>query len=155
MGMTGLMQWFPVAATYYLPGGTIPVARAFHKWEAILAVLAILTWHMYHTVIKKLNTSIFTGVMTIEDMEEEHPQELAYLEAASAAVDNRSWPVLIEVPLEEEKEPEPVSPPAEETKVPEPVAPSMEETKSSEPVAPIVEQDQDESENLKPAGDDE
>jgi cytochrome b subunit of formate dehydrogenase len=149
MGITGLMQWFPVATTYYLPGGTIPVARAFHKWEAILAVLAILTWHMYHSVIKKLNTSIFTGVMTMDEMEEEHPQELAYLQAASAVVDSRSWPMLIEVPLEDEKEPEPVTAPAEEAKTP------VEETQSSEPAAPAVEQKMDDTENPKAAGEEE
>jgi cytochrome b subunit of formate dehydrogenase len=154
MSITGLMQWFPVATTYYLPGGAIPIARSFHKWEAILAVLAILTWHMYHTVIKKLNTSIFTGVMTLEEMEEEHPQELAYLEAASAAVDSRSWPVLIEVPLEEEKESVPEAPPVEEVKMAELVSSPVEEAKSSEPAAPAVEQKMDDTEDPKTAGED-
>jgi len=152
MGLTGLMQWFPVATTYYLSGGSIPIARSFHKWEAILAILAILTWHMYHSVIKKLNTSIFTGVMTMEEMEEEHPQELAYLQAASAVADNRSWPVMIEVPLEDEKEPEPVVPPVEEVKTPEPVSSPAEETNNSESAAPAVEQKKDDTENPKTAG---
>jgi cytochrome b subunit of formate dehydrogenase len=138
MGLTGIMQWFPVATTYYLPGGAIPVARTFHKWEAILAVLAILIWHSYHSVIKKRNTSIFSGLMSIEDMEEEHPQELAFLRAAAAAVNNRSWPTLIEIPLEDEHDPEPPAPavevaqPAAETAAPE----APQETDSSTPVEP-------------------
>lgn len=100
MGITGLMQWFPIVVTDILPGWAIPVARAFHRWEAILAVLAIVTWHFYHTVIKKLNLSIFTGNMSLEEMEEEHPLELAYLEKAAAALGSKTWPVIVEIPLE-------------------------------------------------------
>ncbi len=117
MGATGLMQWFPLQVTQVLPGWVIPVGRALHKWEAILAVLAILTWHFYHTMIKTRNFSIFTGKMTIKQMEEEHPVELAYLEKAAAAVTSRTWPVVIQFPLEEPK-PEPkvqVKPSAKET----------------------------------------
>jgi len=156
MGMTGLMQWFPIAATYYLPGGVIPVARAFHKWEAILAVLAVLIWHTYHSVIKKRNTSIFSGLMSIEDMEEEHPQELAYLRAAAAVANNRSWPVMIEIPLEEEKAPEPVSlPPAEEKKAPETANLPVEEKKVPEPVSPPVEENPKDIADPKAAGEEE
>lgn len=86
MGITGVMQWFPVFVTRWLPGSSIPIARAFHSWEAVLAVLAILTWHMYHTVVKTMNKSIFNGIMTEEEMLAEHPAELKYLEQAAAAL---------------------------------------------------------------------
>ncbi len=85
---TGFIQWFPMFITRWLPGAVIPIARAFHGWEAILAVLAILTWHAYHAVFKHFNKSIFTGYMTEEEMREEHPAELEYLERA-AAIHNR------------------------------------------------------------------
>jgi formate dehydrogenase subunit gamma len=102
MGVTGIIQLFPAQLTMILPAGwVIPVGRILHRWEAILAVLAILTWHFYHSVIKKLNLSIFNGNMSIEEMKEEHPLELAYLEQASAAIQNRFWPVEIEIPLED------------------------------------------------------
>ncbi len=98
MGATGIMQWFPAQLTAILPAGwIIPVGRALHRWEAILAVLAILTWHFYHTIIKTLNLSIFSGNMTIEQMEEEHPLELAYLRQAAVAIHNKLWPVEIEI----------------------------------------------------------
>ncbi len=87
MGLTGLMQWFPTVTTKVLPGVAIPVARAVHSWEAVLAVLAILTWHFYHTVIKHFNKSIFTGYMTEEEMRHEHPAELEYLLKAVAALE--------------------------------------------------------------------
>ncbi|NOY98288.1 MAG: hypothetical protein GXP40_03650 [Chloroflexi bacterium] len=90
MGITGVMQWFPVLITRWLPGSAIPVARAFHSWEALLAVLAILIWHMYHTLIKTVNKSIFTGIMTEKEMLEEHPAELKYLERAAAALERQA-----------------------------------------------------------------
>lgn len=108
MGVTGIIQWFPAQLTEILPAGwIIPVGRALHRWEAILAVLAILTWHFYHSVIKTLNLSIFNGNMSIEQMEEEHPLELAYLQQAAAAINNKLWPVEIEIPLDHLPDEEP------------------------------------------------
>jgi len=100
MGFTGLIQWFPAEFTSIFPAGwIIPVSRSLHRWEAILAVLAILTWHFYHSIIKTLNLSIFNGNMSMEQMEEEHPLELAYLQQAAAAIHNKLWPVEIEIPI--------------------------------------------------------
>jgi len=106
MGTTGLMQWFPVLVTRFLPGWTIPAARAVHKWQAILIVLALLTWHFYHVALKKFNTSIFTGIMTIEEMKDEHPAELLYLERAAAVAGNTKWPAFIDLQVEGSKHPE-------------------------------------------------
>ncbi len=72
---TGVVMWFPLVITRFLPGQAIPIARALHRWEAILAVLSILIWHMYHTQIKTRNTSIFTGFMDEDEMIHEHPLE--------------------------------------------------------------------------------
>ena len=75
MGVTGAVMWFPITITSMFPGVVIPVSKALHKWEAILATLAILVWHMYHTVIKETNRSIFTGTMTEKEMQHSHPLE--------------------------------------------------------------------------------
>jgi formate dehydrogenase subunit gamma len=102
LGVTGIMQWFPAQVTEFLPvGWIIPVGRSIHRFQAILVVLTLLTWHFYHHVIKKLNLSIFHGKMTVDEMKEEHSLELTYLEQASAAIQNKLWPVVIEIPLEE------------------------------------------------------
>ena len=82
MIVTGLVMWFPTLSTMALPGDAVPVSRALHAWEAILATLAILTWHMYHTVIKERNTSIFTGTMTEHEMQHSHPVEYRRIVAA-------------------------------------------------------------------------
>ena len=82
MIVTGLVMWFPLVVTELLPGTVIPISRALHSWEALLAVLSILIWHMYHTQIKTRNTSIFTGYMSEEEMLDEHPLEYERIMAA-------------------------------------------------------------------------
>jgi len=82
MIITGLIMWFPVVFTWVLPGESVPISRALHSWEAILATLAILTWHTYHAQIKVRNQSIFTGYMTEEEMRHEHPLEYERILAA-------------------------------------------------------------------------
>ena len=105
LGLTGCMQWFPVATTYFMPGWAIPVGRAAHKWQAIFLVATAVTWHLYHTVIKKRNSSIFTGLMSLKDMQTEHPLELAYLEQAAGLTNSPAWPMVVEIPLEEIPDP--------------------------------------------------
>jgi cytochrome b subunit of formate dehydrogenase len=82
MGLTGLMQWFPTITTQYLPGEAIPIARVAHSLEAVLAVAAIAMWHMYHSVIKERNQSIFNGLMSEHEMQENHPLEYQRIMAA-------------------------------------------------------------------------
>jgi hypothetical protein len=46
----------------------IPAAKAVHGGEAVLAVLAIIIWHMYHVHVRTFNKSMFTGSLTKEEM---------------------------------------------------------------------------------------
>jgi formate dehydrogenase gamma subunit len=84
MGMTGFMMWNPISTTRFLPGEAIPAAKAAHGGEALLAVLAIIIWHMYGVHIKRFNRSMFTGKMTEHEMLHEHPLELADIKAGIA-----------------------------------------------------------------------
>jgi cytochrome b subunit of formate dehydrogenase len=84
MAITGFMMWNPITTTRYLPGELIPAARAAHGGEAVLAVLAIIVWHMYHVRIKRTNNSMFTGYLTEEEMLEDHPLELEQIKAGLA-----------------------------------------------------------------------
>ncbi|NPV75533.1 MAG: hypothetical protein HPY59_04075 [Anaerolineae bacterium] len=79
MAVTGFMLWNPIATTTALPGQAIPAAKVAHGAEAVLAVLAILIWHFYFVHLKKLNLSIFTGRISLEEMEDEHGAELEKL----------------------------------------------------------------------------
>jgi formate dehydrogenase gamma subunit len=89
MIVTGLVMWFPVAFTRIFPGDIVPVSTAIHSWEALLAALAIVTWHLYHTVIKEKNRSIFTGTMTEHEMQHGHPLEYRRILAAFEYVQQR------------------------------------------------------------------
>lgn len=83
MVITGFVLWNPIAATYFLPGQFVPAAKAAHGGEALLAVLSIITWHLYNVHIKHFNKSMFTGYISQREMEKEHKLELAELSAAS------------------------------------------------------------------------
>jgi len=84
MILTGFVLWNPIATTRLFPGEFIPAAKAAHGGEALLAVLSIVTWHMYNVHVKSFNKSMFTGWLSRHEMEEEHPLELAALENSPA-----------------------------------------------------------------------
>ncbi|HEX6384356.1 MAG TPA: cytochrome b/b6 domain-containing protein, partial [Anaerolineae bacterium] len=89
MIITGFMLWNPIATTAILPGEIIPAALSAHGGEGLLAVLAIIVWHMYNVHIKHFNPSMFTGYLPREQMEEEHALELERLESGG-----KPWPEL-------------------------------------------------------------
>lgn len=86
MGITGLVLLYPEVATRYSPGVIVPAARAAHGGEAVLAVVAILVWHMYNAHLRAgvfpMDPVIFTGLISRERMAEEHPLELERLEGS-------------------------------------------------------------------------
>lgn len=84
MGITGFMMWNPLATVKILPGDFIPAAKAAHGAEAVLAVLAIIVWHMYGVHLKRFNKAMWTGRLTEEEMIHEHPLELADIKAGVA-----------------------------------------------------------------------
>ncbi len=77
MGVTGFMLWFDNLFVSWLPKGFLDVALVIHYYEAWLAFLAILIWHMYSTVfspkVYPMNPSWLTGYMPKEQFEAEHP----------------------------------------------------------------------------------
>lgn len=80
MVITGFMLWNPIATTKFLPGTFVPAARIAHSAEAVLAIAAIILWHMYNVHIKRFNRSIFTGKLDEEAMHEEHLDEVEEIE---------------------------------------------------------------------------
>jgi cytochrome b subunit of formate dehydrogenase len=80
MIITGLMLWFDNWFIQFLPKGVLDVALVIHFWEAWLASLAILVWHMYsvifHPHVYPMNPSWITGTMPEEMYEHEHPGHL-------------------------------------------------------------------------------
>jgi formate dehydrogenase gamma subunit len=81
MVVTGFLLWNPIATTKILPGELVPTAKVIHGGEAVLAVLAIIVWHIYHVHIRHFNKSMFSGSMSRHEMETYHPLELAAIDA--------------------------------------------------------------------------
>jgi formate dehydrogenase gamma subunit len=77
MGVTGLVIWFKMDVTRFLPRWAVDVAVTIHYYEAILACLAIVVWHFYHVIfdpdVYPLNWACWSGKVSKHWQEEEHP----------------------------------------------------------------------------------
>ena len=88
MAVTGIIMWFDNTFIGLLTKLGYDVARAIHFYEAWLATLAILVWHIYFVVfnpdVYPMNTAWLTGTLSEREMEDEHPLELERLREGSA-----------------------------------------------------------------------
>lgn len=84
MALTGFMLWNPIISSRMFGGDLIPTAKAAHGGEAILAILAVVTWHFYNVHIKSLNKAMFTGRMSGHEMQEEHLDEMERMDSGAA-----------------------------------------------------------------------
>ncbi len=76
MGFTGMLMWHPFEAMRYFPLGFIQISDLFHRWEAVLASLAVFIGHFYDEhLVKFPNMSWLTGIILEEEMLDEHPLE--------------------------------------------------------------------------------
>jgi cytochrome b subunit of formate dehydrogenase len=84
MGGTGTMLWFENTFLPVISNSGMDIATAIHYYEAILASLAILVWHFYFVIynpdVYPMNKAWYTGYLTREEMELEHPLELEKIE---------------------------------------------------------------------------
>ncbi|MCL4535533.1 MAG: hypothetical protein M1370_10295 [Bacteroidetes bacterium] len=85
MGLTGLILMYPLIATRFLPGVTVPVATIAHSDEALLATGWLFVVHFYNAHfaphIFPFNKSIFTGRVAAKRYRKEHPLEYQELVA--------------------------------------------------------------------------
>ncbi|HLG18483.1 MAG TPA: cytochrome c3 family protein [Bdellovibrionota bacterium] len=80
MSVTGFALWFPELFSRFLPVWGIPLAELIHYFEAWLATLAILVWHLFFVIFHPdeypMNVTWLTGKVTRHEMERDHPREL-------------------------------------------------------------------------------
>jgi len=81
MVVTGFILYFPTTVTRFLAGEVIPAAKVAHSNEGLLAFLVVIIWHVYNAHLSPdvfpFDASIFTGKISRERMEKEHPLEYA------------------------------------------------------------------------------
>jgi len=77
MAITGLMIWYSVDVARLIPRWWIDIATTIHFYEAILATLAIIVWHIYHVIfdpdVYPMNWTWYDGKMPEEQFRHEHP----------------------------------------------------------------------------------
>jgi formate dehydrogenase gamma subunit len=79
MVITGLLLWFDNLVVTWIPRSVLDVMLVIHYYEAWLATLAILIWHLYGTVfnpgVYPMNPAWLTGKMPRAMHEHEHPED--------------------------------------------------------------------------------
>jgi len=83
IGGSGLLLWFPSLFSRWLPGWVFNVAFVVHGEEALLATVFIFTVHFFNGHLRPekfpMDTVIFTGSVTLEEMKDDRPGEYARL----------------------------------------------------------------------------
>ncbi|MBI2406791.1 MAG: cytochrome b/b6 domain-containing protein [Gemmatimonadetes bacterium] len=96
MGATGLILWFDNTFMNLLTKLGWDIARTVHYYEAWLATLAILVWHIYFVIfnpdIYPINLAFWKGTLTEREMLDEHPLELEALRARAIEDEDEDEP---------------------------------------------------------------
>jgi cytochrome b subunit of formate dehydrogenase/nitrate/TMAO reductase-like tetraheme cytochrome c subunit len=79
IGLSGLILWFPVTATRYVPGWVVNCALVIHGIEALLDIAFIFTVHAFHANLRPdkfpIDTMFLTGRIPESEFREERPAE--------------------------------------------------------------------------------
>ena len=84
-----MLLWFANQSLLWLPKWGLDLATMVHYYEAWLAFLAILIWHIYQTVLNPdvypMNWAWVTGLISEEQLRHEHAAEWERMQADEAA----------------------------------------------------------------------
>lgn len=79
IGVSGLILWFPEFFGRFFPGWIFNIATIIHSDEALLAAGFIFTIHFFNTHLRPekfpMDTVIFTGRLTLDELKNERPLE--------------------------------------------------------------------------------
>ena len=85
IGLSGLVMWFPTAASRLFPGWLINVAQLIHSDEALLAAGFIFTFHFFNSHFRPekfpLDPVIFSGRVTETELRHDHGRQYARLKS--------------------------------------------------------------------------
>jgi len=85
MVVTGFLLWFQNEALKHIPMWGLDVATIIHYYEAILATLAIIVWHLYYVFVNPdfapMSFTWIDGKLSRHDMEHEHALEIEEIDA--------------------------------------------------------------------------
>ena len=77
MTLTGAILWFPTLVTGFAPSWIVRASELIHYYEAILATLAIVIFHLFFVIIHPeqypMNLSWLTGKMSLKAAIHKHP----------------------------------------------------------------------------------
>lgn len=94
MGVTGLLIWFRLDVTQFLPRWVVDVALTIHYYEAVLACLVIVVWHFYYVMLDPdvypLNPACWDGRVTERWQRQEHPLDTPTRADAAADATERA-----------------------------------------------------------------
>ena len=86
MVFTGFVLWFPTWATGIFPPWIVKVSEVLHYYEAWLATLAIVFYHMFFAIFHPedypINLTGFTGKIPEEEAKERFPAWYRKLKSA-------------------------------------------------------------------------
>jgi formate dehydrogenase subunit gamma len=99
MIVTGFALYLPTLAAGLVGGQAIPAAKVAHSNEGLMALLVILTWHIFSAHLSPdvfpFDRSIFDGKIGVERMRHEHPLEYARLGTPPAVPTLRERAVIL------------------------------------------------------------
>jgi cytochrome b subunit of formate dehydrogenase len=85
IGFTGLIMWFPIFFTGFLPGWGINLAHILHSYEALLATGFIFTMHFFNANLRPgkfpVDPLFLTGRISEEELRHERPAEYERMRA--------------------------------------------------------------------------
>ncbi|MGA7616109.1 MAG: cytochrome c3 family protein [Thermoanaerobaculia bacterium] len=97
IGISGLILWFPVFMTHFIPGWAVNVATIIHSDEALLAVAFIFTIHFFNTHFRPdkfpMDPVIFTGRVPVDELQYDKPGEYADLVEAGTLEEHLVGPI--------------------------------------------------------------
>jgi len=80
---TGAILWRPDWFLDWTPAWTFDVCRVVHGFEATLAFLAIIIWHMYHVHLRPevfpMSRTFITGRISRDEMRHHHPRQYLHI----------------------------------------------------------------------------